>query len=183
ILLPRLRPRPGEGPPRHERERPMNLLANASIKRHWNDTGKIIPGTHCCEVIPPEWSPPRVQIYDSEHAGRVMEWVNILLSRPDIHVCAVSPAAVCALRESDSMNNPLLMPHYTVTVIYQERITPETGDEPAEHPSADPEGDFAAAEERFWEARLNAQRDDEHADPRAPLQAPEATLWRTDLAF
>jgi hypothetical protein len=36
----------------------------------------------------------------------------------------VSPAAVCALRESDSMTNPLLMPHYTITVIYQDRVTP-----------------------------------------------------------
>jgi hypothetical protein len=36
---------------------------------------------------------------------------------------ADTPAAVCALRESDSMNNLLLMPHYTGTVIYQERIT------------------------------------------------------------
>jgi hypothetical protein len=52
-----------------------------------------------------------------------MQWVSTLLARDDLHVCAVSPAAVCALRESDSMTNPLLMPHYTITVICQERIT------------------------------------------------------------
>ena len=70
------------------------------------------------------WSPPRLQILQSEHADRLMQWVSNLLARDDLHVCAVSPAAVCALRESDSINNPLLMPHYTITVIYQERITP-----------------------------------------------------------
>ncbi len=53
-----------------------------------------------------------------------MQWVSNLLARDDLHVVAVSPAAVCALRESGSMTNPLLMPHYTVTVIYQDRITP-----------------------------------------------------------
>ena len=73
--------------------------------------------------VPACWSPPRLQILQSEHADRLMQWVNNLLARDDLHVCAVSPAAVCALRESDSMNNPLLMPHYTITVIYQERIT------------------------------------------------------------
>jgi hypothetical protein len=100
----------------------MNLLDTARIKRHWPDSGKVIPGTNCFEKIAPEWGPPQIQIYDSEHAGRIMEWVNTLLIRPDVHVCAVSPAAVCALRESDSMSNPLLIPHFSVTVIYQERL-------------------------------------------------------------
>jgi hypothetical protein len=100
----------------------MNLLDTDRIKNYRPTSGPLIPGTNCFEQIPPTWGPPQIQIYDSEHAGRVMEWVNTLLIRPDIHVCAVSPAAVCALRESDSMNNPLLMPHFTVTVIYQERL-------------------------------------------------------------
>ena len=74
--------------------------------------------------VPTCWSPPRVQIYESEHADRLMEWVNALLARDDPHVCAVSPAAVCAFRESDSINNTLLTPHFTITVIYRVRITP-----------------------------------------------------------
>jgi hypothetical protein len=69
--------------------------------------------------VPACWSSPRIQIYESEHAGRLMAWVNTLLARDDLHVCAVSPAAVCALRESDSVNNPLLTPHYTITITYQ----------------------------------------------------------------
>jgi hypothetical protein len=44
----------------------------------------------------------------------------------DLYVCAVSPAVVCALRESDSTNNPLLMPHSTITVIYQDRLPDAT---------------------------------------------------------
>jgi hypothetical protein len=67
--------------------------------------------------------PPRLQILESEYPDRLMQWVSNLLARDDLHLVAVSPAAVCALRESDSTNNPLLMPHYTVTVVYQERIT------------------------------------------------------------
>jgi hypothetical protein len=74
--------------------------------------------------VPACWSPPRLQILQSEHADRLMQWVSNLLVRDDLHIVAVSPAAVCALRESDSMNDPLLMPHYTITVIYQDRITP-----------------------------------------------------------
>jgi hypothetical protein len=46
-----------------------------------------------------------------------MQWVSTLLARDDLHVCAVSPTAVGALRASDSMNTPLLMPHDTITVI------------------------------------------------------------------
>jgi hypothetical protein len=102
----------------------MNLLDSDRIKTYRPTSGPLIPGANSFEQIPPAWGPPRVQIYDSEHAGRITEWVITLLIRPDIHVCAVSPAAVCALRESDSMSNPPLMPHYTVTVIYQERIAP-----------------------------------------------------------
>ena len=32
------------------------------------------------------------------------------------------PTAVCAIRETDSMNDPLLRRHYTITVIYQDRL-------------------------------------------------------------
>jgi hypothetical protein len=59
-----------------------------------------------------------------EVADRLIQWVSTLLARDDLHVCAVSPAAVCGLCESDSMTNPLLMSHYTITVIYQDRIAP-----------------------------------------------------------
>jgi hypothetical protein len=86
--------------------------------------------------VPPCWSPPQLQILQSEYADRLMQWVSNLLARDDLHICAVSPAAVCALRESDSMNNPLLMPHYTITVIYQDRITPA---------ASEPVDQFAAA--------------------------------------
>jgi len=85
--------------------------------------GNFIPGTLQFQTVTPTWSPPRLQIYESEYPGRLMEWVNIVFARDDLHVCAVSPAAVCALRESDSINNPRLAPHYTGTVRYQERIT------------------------------------------------------------
>ena len=84
--------------------------------------GKINPETGQFETVAPSWSPPRLQILQSEHPDRLMQWVSTLLARDDLHVVAVSPAVVCALRESDSMNNPLLMPHYTVTVIYQDRL-------------------------------------------------------------
>jgi hypothetical protein len=79
--------------------------------------------------VPACWSSPRIQIYESEHAGRLMEWVNALLARDDLHVRAVSPAAVCALRESDNMNNRLLMPHYTITIIYQLRTAPAASEQ------------------------------------------------------
>ena len=95
------------------------------------DAARVIPfrpRLHPCPdgsmaQFPPCWSPPRLQILQSEHADRLMAWISNLLARDDLHICAVSPAAVCPLRESDSMDNPLLMPHYTITVIYQERIT------------------------------------------------------------
>jgi hypothetical protein len=44
-------------------------------------------------------------------------------------IITVSPAAVCALRESDSVNNPLLTAHYTITVIYQVRTTPAASEQ------------------------------------------------------
>ena len=101
----------------------MNLLDHTSIRDYRPRCGRVISGTHQFETVAPSWSPPRLQILQSEHPDRLMQWVSNLLARDDLHVVAVSPAAVCALRESDSTNNPLLMPHYTVTVIYQERIT------------------------------------------------------------
>jgi hypothetical protein len=101
----------------------MNLLDQNSIRGYRPRCGSVISGTHQFETVAPSWSPPRLQILESEHPDRLMQWVSNLLARDDLHIVAVSPAAVCALRESDSMNNPLLMPHYTVTVIYQERIT------------------------------------------------------------
>ena len=102
----------------------MNLLDHNTIREYRPRCDNVIPGTRQFQTVAPAWSPPRLQIYESEHPARLMEWVNTLFARADLHVCAVSPAAVCALRESDSMNNPLLMPHYSITVIYQERITP-----------------------------------------------------------
>ena len=101
----------------------MNLLDHNYIREFRPRCGNVIPGTLQFQTVAPAWSPPRLQIYESGHAGRLMEWVNSVFARGDLHACAVSPAAVCALRESDSINNPLLAPHYTVTVIYQERIT------------------------------------------------------------
>ena len=107
----------------------MNLLDHNNIRVFRPRCGNVDPTTGLFETIAPSWSPPRLQILESEHAGRLMQWVSNLLARDDLHVVAVSPAAVCALRESDSMNNPLLMPHYTVTVIYQDRITPAAFDQ------------------------------------------------------
>jgi hypothetical protein len=91
---------------------------------HWPICGRVISGIHQFETVAPSWSPPRLQILESEHADRLMQWVSNLLARDDLHICAVSPATVCTLRESDSMNNPLLMPHYTIPVIYQLRTAP-----------------------------------------------------------
>jgi hypothetical protein len=99
----------------------MNLLDHNKVREYRPRCGKINPETGQFGTVVPSWSPPRLQILESEHADRLMQWVSNLLARDDLHVVAVSPAAVCALRESDSTNNPLLMPHYTVTVIYQER--------------------------------------------------------------
>jgi hypothetical protein len=101
----------------------MNLLDHNNIRVFRPRCGNVDPTTGLFETIAPSWSPPRLQILESEHADRLMQWVSNLLARDDLHLVAVSPAAVCALRESDSTNNPLLMPHYTVTVVYQERIT------------------------------------------------------------
>jgi hypothetical protein len=102
----------------------MNLLDHTSIRDYRPRCGRVISGTHQFETVAPSWSPPRLQILESEHPDRLMQWVSTLLARDDLHVVAVSPAAVCALRESDSTNNPLLMLHYTITIIYQDRITP-----------------------------------------------------------
>ena len=102
----------------------MNLLDHNHIREYRARCGKIDPETGRFETIAPAWSPPRLQILESEHADRLMQRVSTLLARDDLHIVAVSPAAVCALRESDSMNNPLLMPHYTVTVIYQDQMAP-----------------------------------------------------------
>ena len=101
----------------------MNLLDHNNIRVFRPRCGNVDPTTGLFETIAPSWSPPRLQILESEHSDRLMQWVSNLLARDDLHLVAVSPAAVCALRESDSTNNPLLMPHYTVTVVYQERIT------------------------------------------------------------
>ena len=100
----------------------MNLLDHNSIRDYRPRCGRVISGTLQFETVAPSWSPPRLQILQSEHADRLMQWVSNLLARDDLHIVAVSPAAVCALRESDSTNNPLVMPHYTVTVICQDRL-------------------------------------------------------------
>jgi hypothetical protein len=100
----------------------MNLLDHTIIRDYRPRCGRVVSGTHQFETVAPCWSPPRLQILQSEHPDRLMQWVSNLLARDDLYVVAVSPAAVCALRESDSMNNPLLMPHYTITVIYQDRL-------------------------------------------------------------
>jgi hypothetical protein len=102
----------------------MNLLDHTNIRDYRPRCGRVVSGTHQFETVPPSWSPPRLQILQSEYPDRLMQWVSTLLARDDLHACAVSPAAVGALHGSDSMSNPLLMPHYTITVIYQERITP-----------------------------------------------------------
>jgi hypothetical protein len=102
----------------------MNLLDHNHLREYRRRCGKINREAGQFETVAPSWSPPRLQILESEHADRLMQWVSNLLARDDLHIVAVSPAAVCALRESDSMTNPLLMPHYTITVIYQDRITP-----------------------------------------------------------
>jgi hypothetical protein len=102
----------------------MNLLDHNHIREYRARCGKVNPATGLFETVPPSWSPPRLQILESEHANRLMQWVSNLLARDDLHIVAVSPAAVCALRESDSMNNPLLMAHYTITIIYQLRTAP-----------------------------------------------------------
>ena len=106
------------------------------IREYRPRCGNVIPGTLQFQTVAPTWSPPRLQISESDHPGRLMEWVNSVFARDDLHVCAVSPAAVCALRESDSMNNPLLAPHYTVTVLYQERLTPAASAPRDQTPSA-----------------------------------------------
>jgi hypothetical protein len=100
----------------------MNLLDQNHVREYRLRCGNVNRQTGQFETVAPSWSPPRLQILQSEHADRLMQWVSNLLARDDLHVVAVSPAAVCALRESDSTNNPLLMPHYTVTVIYQDRL-------------------------------------------------------------
>jgi hypothetical protein len=107
----------------------MNLLDHHNIREYRPRCGKIIPGTNQFETVAPSWSPPRLQILESEHSDRLMQWVSNLLGRDDLHVCAISPASVCALRESDSVNNPLLMPHYTITIIYQLRTTPDASEQ------------------------------------------------------
>jgi hypothetical protein len=107
----------------------MNLLDHNNIRMFRPRCGNVDPTTGLFETIAPYWSPPRLQILESEHADRLTEWVNTLLAREDLHVVAVSPAAVCALRESDSVNTPLLMPHYTITIIYQVRTTPAASEQ------------------------------------------------------
>jgi hypothetical protein len=67
---------------------------------------------------------PRLEIYQSNQADRLIERVNTQLARDGFHVCAVSLAAIRASRERDSINNTLLKPHFTTTVISQVRITP-----------------------------------------------------------
>jgi hypothetical protein len=107
----------------------MNLLDHNNIRDFRPRCGRVISGTHQFETVAPSWSPPRLQILQSEYPDRLMQWVTTLLARDDLHICAVSPAAVCAVRESDSVNNPLLTPHYTITIIYQLRTTPATSEQ------------------------------------------------------
>lgn len=77
--------------------------------------------------VPSCWGPPQVQIFEDERAGWVMEAVNTLLARPDVHVCAVSPAAVCATPEIGRHSGEptgVWSPSFAITVIYQQR-TPQ----------------------------------------------------------
>lgn len=68
-----------------------------------------------------EWHTPVMQIIAHTDEDWVSAEVNRVLGDRDLRIIGVSPAAVVALRESDSLNNPLLQPHYAVTVLYQAR--------------------------------------------------------------
>jgi hypothetical protein len=73
-----------------------------------------------------------VQIFEDERMGWVMDAVNTLLARPDVHVCAVSPAAVCATPEIGRHSGEptgVWAPYFVITVIYQQRT---------EQPAAEP---------------------------------------------
>lgn len=77
------------------------------------------------EPVPSCWGPPKVQIYEDERMGWVMDQVNILLARPDVHVCAISPAAVCATPEISGYSGEptgVWTPYFAITVIYQQRL-------------------------------------------------------------
>ncbi len=103
----------------------MNLLDHNCVREFRPTVGTVIPGTHCFEEVPPRWSPPRLQIYEDERPGWVMEAVSTLLASPDVHVIAVSPAALTATPEIGSHSgNPtgVWSPLYAVTVIYQNRL-------------------------------------------------------------
>jgi hypothetical protein len=95
-------------------------LVAARHRAHWQGSRSL--STAACSVPA---SPARSSRFRKRACGPLCA----LLARDDLHVVAVSPAAVCALRESDSVNNPLLMPHYTITVIYQVRTTPAASEQ------------------------------------------------------
>ena len=80
------------------------------------------------ERVPSCWGPPRLRILSDERERWVQEAADTLLADPDIHICAVSPAAAVAgsaRSASTAASQPAsLYPHFVITVIYQERVKP-----------------------------------------------------------
>lgn len=106
----------------------MNLLAHANVRDYRPRCGKLIPGTNTFETIAPLWGPPQVQVYEDERVGWIMESVNTLMARPDVHVCAIAPVALTATPEIGRHSGEptgVWQPHYAITVIYQARQQPD----------------------------------------------------------
>jgi hypothetical protein len=97
----------------------MNLLDHNSIREHLPRCGAIVPGTHQFKTVMPFWSPPQVQILEGVSSVLVAQEVSKLLANEDIHVCAVSPAAISMAGTGTETYSWI-----AITVIYQDRIKP-----------------------------------------------------------
>jgi len=95
----------------------MNLLDHNNIREYRPRCGKINPQTGQFETIPPSWSPPQVQILEGVSSVLVGQEVSRLLADEDIHICAVSPAAISMAGTGTETYS-----WTAITVIYQDRL-------------------------------------------------------------
>ena len=90
----------------------MNLLDHNNVRQF-----RTVIGSITGQQILPCWSAPQAKIIEGSSSVLVAQNVSKLLANEDIHVCAVSPAAISmagAGVETYSWT--------AVTVIYQERL-------------------------------------------------------------
>ena len=115
----------------------MNLLDHNNVRRYWPASGNVVAGIHQFEALPPCWSPPRLCIFAHSEAERVDELVSRFLSDMSVHIIAVSPAAIGpGWWPYDHRPAGEPVPHFAVSVLYQERLTPAASESVDQTPAA-----------------------------------------------